>query len=88
MPVREFERGVDGLGGTQCLLCRDDAFQYVAFVLGVVVGKVEHKACGLLHQTSILIHNALAVGGFFCASQQFGKVDQMGLLPDEEATHL
>ena len=85
MPVRKLERRIYRIGGTQGFLGRNGALQDIAVVRLVVGSERVHKLGGFLYQLVIFPDNRVRRLG---TVKQFGKVNQVGLLPDEEASHV
>ena len=83
MPVAKFEGWIHGFRGTQGFLSRDDVVECISIVLSVVGSKGVHEFGCFLHQLAIL-HRSVGSGG---PVKQFGQVDKMRLLPNEETTH-
>ena len=57
VPVREFERWVDGGSCTQCFLCRDGTFQDETTVEFIISCESIHKLGSFLHQFVVLLNH-------------------------------
>ena len=81
LPVGQFERRVDGGLGRERFLCRDAAAQGIGggSLTGGLAGKVEHELGGLFNQRTETPDVRTR------ATQQFGEIDEMRLLPNEVA---
>ena len=81
LPVGQFERRVDGGLGRERFLCRNTAAQGIGggSLTGGLAGKVEHELGGLFNQRTETPDVRTR------ATQQFGEIDEMRLLPNKVA---
>ena len=85
MPVRQFERRINGSGSTQRFLCRNGSFQDKTSVEFIVSGERVHELGRFLYQMVILLDNFI---GRIGTIHQFRQIDKVRLLPNKETAYI
>ena len=85
VPVREFERWVDGGSCTQCFLCRDGTFQDETTVEFIISCESIHELGSFLYQFIVLLNHFVRRIG---TVNKLGQINEMRLLPDQERTYI
>ncbi len=85
MPVGQFKRRIDGLGRTQSLLRGNHTLESITVVVGVICCKRFHEAGGLFDLSGIFLYDT---GPGIGAVKEFGKINEVRLLPYEERANL
>ena len=85
MPIRKFERRIDGFGSTQSFLSWNGAFQHVTVAHAIVISEICHEFSRFENEFGVRFPQS-GIGGMITI-HQFGHVENMRLLPNKERTH-